>query len=192
VAKRGYHDTSTELIVRRAKVGYATFYKNFSDKEDCFLTLFDEAFAGASRAVIESFKDEEEQRPWAERVVSALRTLFELIAADPPLSRACLVESLTAGPVVMARYDKTLRELGRILLPGREIAEHGDKLPMTLEDTLAGGILWIAYERLVVGEATKLPGLLPEAVQFVLNPYLGEDEAIDYADQCRTAEVAAS
>jgi hypothetical protein len=33
VSKRGYSDTTTELIVRRAKVGYGTFYKFFADKK---------------------------------------------------------------------------------------------------------------------------------------------------------------
>jgi AcrR family transcriptional regulator len=39
VAKRGYAGTSTDLIVRRAKVGYGTFYKFFADKEAAFLAL---------------------------------------------------------------------------------------------------------------------------------------------------------
>lgn len=184
VAKRGYHDTSTELIVRRARVGYTTFYKNFPDKETCFLTLFDIAFARTSQAVVEAFYDSEDQRPWAERVAASLRTLFTLIASDPAISRACLVEALTAGPAVMARYEKALQQLGRILLPGRELAEQGGELPETLEGTLAGGVLWMAYERLVVGEAERLPAMLPEALQFVLRPYLGEEEAARLAEQC--------
>ena len=192
VAKRGYHDTSTELIVRRARVGYTTFYKNFTDKEECFLTLFDTALQRSSAAVAEAFSGAAPERPWAERVAAALARLFELIAADPTTARACLVEALTAGPAVMAHYDRALRELGRILAPGRELAADGADLPPTLEDTLAGGVLWIAYERLIVGEGQRLPAILPEAVQFVLRPYLGEEEAARAAGRCAAASATAA
>ena len=43
IAKRGFHGTTIELIIRRAKVGYATFYKNFADKEELLLAIFDYA-----------------------------------------------------------------------------------------------------------------------------------------------------
>ena len=39
VAEQGYQATTIEMIVRRAKVGYATFYKSFDDKEAVFLAL---------------------------------------------------------------------------------------------------------------------------------------------------------
>jgi AcrR family transcriptional regulator len=192
VAKRGYHDTTTELIVRRAKVGYATFYKNFSDKEECFVTLFDRTLELTGNAVAAAYEEGGEEKPWAERVGAALRKLYELTAADPPLARACLVESLTAGRAVTARYEMALRELARILEPGRKLAPAGVELPAMLESTLAGGVLWIIYQRLIVGEADLLEGLLPETLQFVLSPYLGEDEAVRVAERISAERVTES
>ena len=49
VAKRGYKDTTAELIVARAKVGYGTFYKFFPDKEAVFVALYDETYDGDRR-----------------------------------------------------------------------------------------------------------------------------------------------
>jgi hypothetical protein len=70
-----------------------------------------------------------------------------------------------------------------MLRPGRELNPRGERLPETLEDTIAGGVLWVAYQRLIVGEAAKLEELLPETVEFVLSPFLGEEEAVRIATE---------
>ena len=64
-----------------------------------------------------------------------------------------------------------------ILRPGRQQGPQAKELPEGLENTLAGGVLWIPYQRLVAGEPEKVPDLLPETLEFVLLPYLGEREA---------------
>ena len=43
VAEQGYAETTIEQIVRRARVGYATFYKHYADKQEAFLALLDAA-----------------------------------------------------------------------------------------------------------------------------------------------------
>lgn len=182
MAKRGYQGTTTELIVRRAKVGYATFYKQFGDKEGALATLFDLAAEQGRAAVGRAYS--ETDGPWAEKVAAAIRLLFEQIAAHPTVARVCLVEALTAGPLMVARYEQALTSFEPILQPGRELNPRGSELPQSLEKTLAGGLLWLAYQRLVVGEAAKLLELLPEAVEFVLSPYVGEAEAVRTADEC--------
>jgi AcrR family transcriptional regulator len=178
IAKRGYADTSTELIVRRAKVGYGTFYKFFADKEAAFVALFDETFDTNSVLIAEAYGAESDERPWGDRVAAAIGVFYEAIAGDPPLWRACLVESLTAGPRVLMRYEGAIQAMGAMLRQGRKLTPEAEALPETLEGTLVGGIVWIAYQRLIVGDAAEgLPKLLPEAIQFALSPYLGEKQA---------------
>ena len=43
VAKRGYAGVSVELIVKRARVSFKTFYKHYANKEEAFADLFDHA-----------------------------------------------------------------------------------------------------------------------------------------------------
>ena len=116
-------------------------------------------------------------------------SLFESIAENPTVARVCLVEALTAGPVAVARYEAALKELDPILRPGRKLNSRSSELPDTLEDTLAGAVLWTAYQRLIVGEADRLPSLLPETLELVLSPYLGEAEALRVVE--RTQAVSA-
>ncbi|HET9154658.1 MAG TPA: TetR/AcrR family transcriptional regulator [Solirubrobacterales bacterium] len=179
VAKRGFQGTTSELIVRRARVGYATFYKHFADKEECLLALFEEVSGRIEARLWEVY--EQEPGAWPQKVAAVLRALFALIAADPVVAKACLVETLSAGPAAVAAYEAALKSLAPMLRPGRELNPRGDKLPATLEDTIAGGVLWVAYQRLIVGEAGELEQCLPETIEFVLTPYLGEEEAVRVA-----------
>lgn len=190
VAEHGYQDTTTEMIVRRAKVGYATFYKSYAGKEECFFALLDAATEHTVRRVQEAY--DAERGPWPDRVGAALGALFEEIAAHPEVARACLVDALTAGPEAVARHESTLKRFAPFLRPGRELNPRQAKLPETLEDTLAGGVFWVINQRLIGGEVDKLRGLLPETLEFVLRPYVGEDQAAREAGEHSSAAAAGS
>jgi AcrR family transcriptional regulator len=183
VAKRGYADTSTDLIVRRAKVGYGTFYKFFPDKEAAFVALFDDTFERTSAVIADAYRPELEAGRWADGVAAALASFYREIASDPPLWRTCLVESLTAGPAILQRYEGAIGQLGALLKAGRQESSAAAGLPDSLESTLAGGIVWFAYQRLIVGEGGELMDSLPEAVRFALTPYIGERSAVTVASR---------
>lgn len=183
VAEHGYQGATIETIVRRAKVGYATFYKNFDDKEQCYLALLDAAYGVTFHRVQRAY---DREREWPDRVAAGLGALFEQIAAHPNIARACLVEVLTAGPEAVAKHEELLKRFTPLLKPGRELNPRRAELPDTLEDTLTGGVLWVINQRLIAGEAEALKALLPETIEFVLRPYVGEDKA------AQEAQLAAS
>jgi AcrR family transcriptional regulator len=181
VAERGYAEATIEQIVRRARVGYATFYKHFADKQEAFLALLDAAIERTAYVVEEAYDGED--GPWADKVGAGLGALLKLAAAHPGVARACLVEAPTAGPEAAARHEAALKRFAPMLRPGRELNPRRDQLPETLEDTLVGGVVWVINQRLIAGEAEQLRGLLPEALEFLLRPYVGEDAAAREAGQ---------
>jgi AcrR family transcriptional regulator len=189
VAKRGYNAVTVELIVKRSKVSYKTFYSFFPNKEACFLELFDEVTEGI-QGEIEAALHEHAGAPWPEQVSVALRVLFGAFLADPLIARASVVEAPTVGPAIIERYERAMTGLSPLLRLGRELSTDPGSLPDTLEDTLAGGVLWSAYQRLIVGEAAQMEALLPEAIEFVLRPYLGEEEAARWGRQAATPASA--
>jgi AcrR family transcriptional regulator len=193
VAKRGYNDVTVELIVKRAHVSFKTFYKHFANKEECFLELFAAATA-ATRAKVEASLAAEADAPWPQQVASALRALFGEIVAEPLIARATIVEAPTVGPVIVDRYEESMKSLSPLLRQGREYNPDAAGLPAALEDTLAGGVLWSAYQRLIVGEVDRIEALVPEAIEFVLRPYIGEAEAARWArsPDARSSEPAAT
>jgi AcrR family transcriptional regulator len=175
VAKRGYAGVSVELIIKRAKVSYRTFYKHYPNKEEAFADLFDKAIAGTGAQVRAALKDSD--APWPEQVALALRTFFEAIVAEPLIARACLVESPTASPAILARYEQVAKAFVPILRQGREYNPDAGALPETIEDTLAGAVLWAAYQRLSFSETHRIAELIPENIELLLRPYIGAAEA---------------
>lgn len=175
IAEQGYQEATIETIVRRAKVGYATFYKHYADKEAAFLGLLEVAVERSAGHVEDAY--EREDGPWTDRVGAALGALFEDVVNHPDAARAVLVEAVAAGPKAAAVHEAALKRLAPLLRPGRELNPRQADLPESLEETLAGGVVWVLGQRLLAGEAEQLRGLLPETLEFVLRPYVGEDEA---------------
>jgi AcrR family transcriptional regulator len=185
IAKQGYPETTMEQIVRRAKVGYATFYKHYPDKEAAFLALVDAAIAHTVERVEGAY--EREEGPWPDRVGAALGALFADVAAHPDAARCVLVEAVAAGNEAAAKHEAALKRLAKLLRPGRELNPRQEKLPESLEETLCGGVVWVLGQRLMGGEAEQLRGLLPETLEFLLRPYVGEEEAAREAGEVAEA-----
>src|ERR1044072_1226312 len=61
VAEKGYQETTMEDVVRRAKVGYATYYKHFADREAAFLALLDGAIERTVSNVVDAYEREDGQ-----------------------------------------------------------------------------------------------------------------------------------
>jgi AcrR family transcriptional regulator len=176
VAKRGYQGTTIEHIVKRAGVSRATFYEHFENREACLLAAFDDGGEELQRRMSEATQSGE----WPERVRAGLGAFVDYCASEPALARTCLVESVTAGPVAMERYERALTKFAPLFREGRDHLEEGaGELPDDLEDLIIGGIVWMVHQRLLRNEIDEIPGLLPTMLEFALVPYLGEEQAAE-------------
>jgi hypothetical protein len=86
-------------------------------------------------------------------------------------------DALAAGKQGYARYDRMLAHFGERLLPGRALRPEGEPLPEIIEKAMTGGLAMLIAQRVDLGREAELPALAGEAIQFVLTPYLGTDEA---------------
>ena len=171
---RGYRAVTVADIVRRAGIARNTFYENFSSKQDCFLATQDYAVQEALRRVVEAATKVES---WQERVDAGLAAFLGYVASDPALARTCIVESLSAGPASLARYEESLQSFIPLFRIGRKVSKRGEELPETLEETIIGGIFWVIYQRIIRGETEQIEQLLPQLVEFALTPYIGAEAA---------------
>lgn len=174
IEERGYRAVTVADIVRRAGIARNTFYENFSSKEDCFLAASEYAVAEALRRVLEAAEGVEE---WPLQVKAGLSAFLGYVVAEPALARTCIVEALSAGPAAVERYERSIQAFVPFFRLGRDAAPGGAELPRTLEETIVGGIFWILYQRIVMGQMEGTEELLPELVEFALTPYLGPEEA---------------
>ena len=171
---KGYRAVTVADIVRRAGIARNTFYENFSSKEDCFLAASEFAVKEALRRVVDAATKVES---WPERVDAGLSAFLHYVASEPALARTCIVEALSAGPAAVERYERSIQAFVPLFRLGRKVSPHGDELPETLEETIIGGIFWILYQRIIMGQTEQIEELLPELVEFSLTPYLGAEAA---------------
>jgi len=174
VMAQGYRAVTVADIVSRAGIARNTFYENFSSKEDCFLAAQEYAVDEALRRVVEAASDVES---WPARVRSGLASFLRSVATEPALARTCFVDALSAGPAAVDRYEQSLQAFVPLFRIGRKVSPHGEELPSTLEETIVGGIFWIIYQRIVLGQTEQIEELLPELIEFALTPYVGAEAA---------------
>jgi AcrR family transcriptional regulator len=167
-AEQGYEATKISDIVRRAAVARKTLYDNFTGKEEVFLAAFDAAMEEMAGRIEEACAGAGPDLQ--ERIEAGLEAFLDYIADDPALAQMCLIEALSATPATTERYEDALQgfiEMAQSALP------QDDRLPETIEETLVGGVAWIAYQQIRRGETKRLTDLLPELSEFMMAPYVG-------------------
>ncbi|HKZ15092.1 MAG TPA: helix-turn-helix domain-containing protein [Solirubrobacterales bacterium] len=168
-AEQGYEATKIADVVRRAHVARKTLYDNFSGKEDLFLAAFDTTLADAEAEIAEAC-DAIDADEWEARTEAGLRALLGFVAAHPEAAALAFVEAPAATPTSAARYEAALEGFIARL---RESAPPGPVRPVTLEEALVGGAVWIVQRQVRRGAAADARDLLPELAEFVVSPYRG-------------------
>jgi AcrR family transcriptional regulator len=182
-AAKGYESTTVGDILGEAGVGRESFYELFDDKLDCMLA--------AHRILLDSLEEQvravydESERPWPERVRSALSVTLDWFAADPDAARFLLVELSTIGPAFRSIFQTEYARFTKLLDEG---LGDGDPDPDLSQATnlAVGAILARIYEEVVLGRAAELPRLLPDLTYELLVPFVGEEAA--RAEQRRAAQ----
>ncbi len=123
MAEKGYALTSVADILRRARVSRETFYELYSSKEDCFMSVFDAAYAAIGAAMAESSggAGREADDPPLARV---LDDYLGAIAADPVTARVFLIEVYAAGPAAIERRTALQHGLVDLLAAAVGADEH--------------------------------------------------------------------
>jgi AcrR family transcriptional regulator len=170
-SEQGYEATKIADIVRRAKVARKTLYDNFDGKEELFLAAVD--FYGAELVSEVREACAASDGSWRGRVEAGLAALLGFIAERPAAARMCMVEALSATPASAARYEAGVHEFVELL---RRTVPARSRLPTTLEETLIGGVAWIANQQIRRGRAENARELLSQLLGFLLSPYHGVGE----------------
>lgn len=172
VGEAGYARLTVAEIIRRARVSRKTFYLTFRDREDCFLAAFDIAVAGARDAAEQGFLSRDS---WSQRMRGGLGGVLAFFDAEPDLAKLCVVESLGAGPGVLARRAELLDQLAAVVDQGR--SEARVKPPALAAEGAVGAVLGVLYGRLLRGHREPLSELLGPLMNMLGLLYVGADEA---------------
>jgi len=174
VAANGYRATTITQIVKAASVSSRAFYELFESKEECFLEAFDLVVAHLEDLVREAAREEPD---WPHQVIAALRAALRFLTEEPDLARLCLVEPVTATPLIATRFREVVIDNSRALKPGRLERVEAEELPDSTEDSLLGGLIALVSRSILTGNPDSLEDLLSDLLDFVLSPYLGPEGA---------------
>jgi AcrR family transcriptional regulator len=174
IAGTGYAELTVARVVERSGVSRRTFYEAFSDREDCFLAVFEHALAEASLLAREAY---DRESGWRDGIRAALARLLLLIDDEPTLARVCLVETLAGGERVLARRMRLLADLARAVDGGRALARgQGEPSPLSAEGVV-GGVLAVIHSRLLERTREPFVDLVGPLMSMIVMPYLGAKAA---------------
>jgi AcrR family transcriptional regulator len=120
-AGKGYGNTGSESISRRAGMSKATFYEHFANKEECIIALFDLAAGVLARAMAEAAQTAAKGDA-AERRRAGTRAFLSAVSQHPHFAKTLLVEIIAAGPEPAARRDQILEGFAAIIDSENEAA----------------------------------------------------------------------
>lgn len=172
VAKHGYEAMSVADIVKAAAVSRNAFYKNFSDKQDCFATAHDVGHERLFEVLVQSC---EAEATIEERVERSLAAGLDALASEPDVARLLFVEAPSAGEEIALRYHEWLQRYGTLLrVAAPDMPPESIPAP-EVEGVIVGGIASRVASEVLHGRAAKLRELTAPLVEYVLAFYrLGE------------------
>jgi AcrR family transcriptional regulator len=162
VAARGYVNVTVADVVALAGVSRTTFYVHFEDREQCFL----EAYAEGSRALVTEIAAavrSSHSVDWHDRVSTGITRYLELLASDPDLARALLVDILGAGPRAVQLRRRVFSSFVDLYRPNPDGSRPADvamrRVPDLYLRALVGGIGELVQEHIATDGAKTLPEL---------------------------------
>jgi AcrR family transcriptional regulator len=169
--EQGGPNVTVAQVVARSGVSRRTFYELFEDREDCFLATFDEALERARGYVLPAYRAD---CSWRERIRSSLVALLSFLDDEPSLARLMVVESLSAGPLVLERRSRVLAQVIIAVDAGRAETKRGNgPLPALTAEGVVGGALSVIHSRLSEPGRGSFTELIGPLMNMIVLPYLG-------------------
>ena len=94
VREQGYRTTTVADVVAQARTSRRTFYAHFADRDACFLALFD---AMNDRLLERIARAAGGEGSWEERMDAGLAAYLGAMAAEPEITRSCILELPALG-----------------------------------------------------------------------------------------------
>jgi AcrR family transcriptional regulator len=177
IAERGYQAVRILDLTKLARVSRPTFYSLYDDKEELFLSAYDEIAQRTARTVIEAYEAQDAPNG---RLQAAIRSFAELAAAAPEAMSLMVLGAFGAGPKAIERRNHTLAALEQSIRVSRDGTgagarrrsgkKTGSKATQTPQESgadltvkvILGGIREVTAARLRQGRVGELPGLADE------------------------------
>ena len=173
-AESGYPSVDIEQITSSAGLSVDSFYEHFPNKDQCLLLGFERFLTDMHDHIEEAC---EGTRDWPEKVKITIETAFEYVVELESVARLFMVDAMKTGAAGVERRCVSIDSAALRLKHGRLLYPQAADYPDAMERALVAGVVMIAMTHLLSEDAGHLPGLVPEAVEMVLTPYIGTRRA---------------
>jgi AcrR family transcriptional regulator len=178
-AEKTFSATTIADIVSHASISRGTFYKHFTNKQDCFYAAADTFLLELQSAAAIAYARSADLP--TEMVCGVISAVLETLAAKPEQARLLLVEAPLVDPEIVRRYRNfVMGALEKQLRAGGMIG-HGKADP----EIAFGRAKVLIADYVAAGQVEQLPELLPELVYIALLPYAGQETALEQAEASR-------
>jgi AcrR family transcriptional regulator/DNA-binding MarR family transcriptional regulator len=174
VGDLGYQGMSVARVCARAGVSRRTFYDLFEDREDCFLTVFEEAVARFAVVARDAVSGES---TWRRRVRAGLLALLSLAGDEPVMAMLLVRDALGGGPRVLASRAHVIDTLTAFVDQGRKETKTGRELPPLTAEGTVGAVLAVIHVRVLEQDERPLIELLNPLMGMIVLPFLGRAAA---------------
>jgi AcrR family transcriptional regulator len=157
IVSKGYPSVRIADLAKLAHVSPPTFYGLYSDKEELFLSAYDQIASHIAKTVMQAYDAEQ---GGGDRLRLAMRAFAELAAAEPQSTSLLVLGAFGAGPRALERRRRTLEELETRIRVSRDRAPASS--PATVDITvkaILGGIREVTAARLREAREHELPPL---------------------------------
>jgi AcrR family transcriptional regulator len=123
ITERGYQAVRILDLTKLAHVSRPTFYSLYDDKEELFLSAYDEIAQRTARTVIEAYEAQDAPNGH----LQAIRSFAELAVAAPEAMSLMVLGAFGAGPKALERRNHTLEALEQSIRVARDGAGGGTR-----------------------------------------------------------------
>lgn len=173
VHERGFANATVTSVSATARVSRRTFYEEFGDPEDCFLTVMSKGMRHVSMLISEGF-DRAEDGSWVTGIRHALASLLVFFDAEPTYARVLLVEATSAGARARELRERHITALIGLIERRAGEPPGGHSQPHLTAGVMAA-LLGALHTQLITTPQRPLIGLLGPLMGLVTAPYLDRE-----------------
>lgn len=175
-ADKTYSATTIADIVGCASISRGTFYKHFTNKQDCFYATADTFLVDLQGVAAVAYARSDDVSP-VDAVRDVIAAVLDGLATNPAETKMLLVEAPIVDPEIVRRYRNfAMSALEKQLQTGGVVGD-----AQANPEIAFGRAKVLVADYVAAGRVKQLPKLLPELVYIALLPYAGQDTALAHA-----------
>jgi AcrR family transcriptional regulator len=178
VQRKGYPATTIADIAAAASISQTTFYEHFEGKADVLSAALYSSGAQLLAAVLPAVR---RTKDWRVAMRVGFEEICGFLASEPAFASMRCVDAYAAGPEAIDVRERTGVQI-ITELSGPAYEDRGLSASDLENECSSGAIYAILLEGVRSGRTADLPRLAPFLTYFALVPFVGAEEACEFAN----------